>query len=169
MLLVVAGLALSFAAHAGLSVSGTQLRESNGNTVVLRGVNLPHAWYASRTDAALAAIAATGANSVRVVLSSGYRWNRTPEAEVARIIARCKSLGLIAVLEVHDTTGYGEDGAAAGLSHATAYWTSIRKALIGNEDHVIINIGNEPFGNQLSASEWVNGMQRRSPRCARPG
>ncbi|MBB5769443.1 mannan endo-1,4-beta-mannosidase [Xanthomonas arboricola] len=157
MLLVVAGLALSSAAHAGLSVSGTQLRESNGNTVVLRGVNLPHAWYASRTDAALAAIAATGANSVRVVLSSGYRWNRTPEADVARIIARCKSLGLIAVLEVHDTTGYGEDGAAASLSHATAYWTSIRKALIGNEDHVIINIGNEPFGNQLSASEWVNG------------
>ncbi|MCC4617690.1 glycoside hydrolase family 5 protein [Xanthomonas campestris pv. asclepiadis] len=156
-LLVVAGLALSSAAHAGLSVSGTQLRESNGNTVVLRGVNLPHAWYASRTDAALAAIAATGANSVRVVLSSGYRWNRTPEAEVARIIARCKSLGLIAVLEVHDTTGYGEDGAAAGLSHATAYWTNIRKALIGNEDQVIINIGNEPFGNQLSASEWVNG------------
>ncbi|MBB4729728.1 mannan endo-1,4-beta-mannosidase [Xanthomonas arboricola] len=157
MLLVVAGLAVSSAAHAGLSVSGTQLRESNGNTVVLRGVNLPHAWYASRTDAALAAIAATGANSVRVVLSSGYRWNRTPEAEVSRIIARCKSLGLIAVLEVHDTTGYGEDGAAAGLAHATAYWTSIRKALIGNEDQVIINIGNEPFGNQLSASEWVNG------------
>ncbi|PPU38159.1 glycoside hydrolase family 5 protein [Xanthomonas arboricola] len=157
MLLVVAGLALSSAAHAGLSVSGTQLRESNGSAVVLRGVNLPHAWYASRSDAALAAIAATGANSVRVVLSSGYRWNRTPEAEVARIIARCKSLGLIAVLEVHDTTGYGEDGAAAGLANATEYWTSIRKALIGNEDQVIINIGNEPFGNQLSASEWVNG------------
>ncbi|MCE4303244.1 glycoside hydrolase family 5 protein [Xanthomonas hortorum] len=157
MLLITAGLALSSAAHAGLSVSGTQLRESNGNALVLRGVNLPHAWYTSRTDAALVAIAATGANSVRVVLSSGYRWNRTPEAEVARIIARCKSLGLIAVLEVHDTTGYGEDGAAAGLAHATAYWTSIRKALIGNEDHVIINIGNEPFGNRLSASEWVNG------------
>ncbi|CAD0325066.1 cellulase family glycosylhydrolase [Xanthomonas hortorum pv. gardneri] len=157
MLLITAGLALSSAAHAGLSVSGTRLRESNGNALVLRGVNLPHAWYTSRTDAALVAIAATGANSVRVVLSSGYRWNRTPEAEVARIIARCKSLGLIAVLEVHDTTGYGEDGAAAGLAHATAYWTSIRKALIGNEDHVIINIGNEPFGNRLSASEWVNG------------
>ncbi|MCE4361452.1 glycoside hydrolase family 5 protein [Xanthomonas hortorum] len=157
MLLITAGLALSSAAHAGLSVSGTQLRESNGNALVLRGVNLPHAWYTSRTDAALVAIAATGSNSVRVVLSSGYRWNRTPEAEVARIIARCKSLGLIAVLEVHDTTGYGEDGAAAGLAHATAYWTSIRKALIGNEDHVIINIGNEPFGNRLSASEWVNG------------
>ncbi|PPU08142.1 glycoside hydrolase family 5 protein [Xanthomonas arboricola] len=169
MLLVVAGLALSSAAHAGLSVSGAQLRESNGNTVVLRGVNLPHAWYASRTDAALAAIAATGANSVRVVLSSGYRWNRTPEADVVRIIARCKSLGLIAVLEVHDTTGYGEDGAAAGLPQATAYWTSIRKALIGNEDHVIINIGNEPFGNQLSASEWVNGHATAIAALRKPG
>ncbi|MBB4132610.1 cellulase family glycosylhydrolase [Xanthomonas sp. 3075] len=157
MLLVMAGLLLSSAAQAGLSVSGTQLREANGSALVLRGVNLPHAWYAGRTDAALAAIAATGANSVRVVLSSGHRWSRTPEAEVARIIARCKNLGLIAVLEVHDTTGYGEEGAAGNLANAAAYWTSIRKALIGNENHVIINIGNEPFGNQLSASEWVNG------------
>lgn len=156
-LLVVAGLAASSAAHAGLTVSGTQLRESNGNALVLRGVNLPHAWYAGRTDAALAAIAATGANSVRVVLSSGYRWTRTPEADVARIIARCKSLGLIAVLEVHDTTGYGEDTAAANLVNATNYWVGIRKALIGNEDHVVINIANEPFGNSLAASEWVNG------------
>ncbi|KPL48088.1 beta-mannosidase [Xanthomonas axonopodis] len=156
-LLVAAGLALSSAAHAGLTVSGTQLRESNGNALVLRGVNLPHAWYAGRTDAALAAIAATGANSVRVVLSSGYRWTRTPEADVARIIARCKSLGLIAVLEVHDTTGYGDDTAAANLVNATNYWVGIRKALIGNEDHVVINIANEPFGNSLTASEWVNG------------
>ncbi|WP_372383409.1 glycoside hydrolase family 5 protein [Xanthomonas sp. NCPPB 1068] len=159
-LLLMAGLALASAAHAGLSVSGTQLRESNGNALVLRGINLPHAWFADRTDAALAQIAATGANSVRVVLSSGHRWNRTPEAEVARIIARCKSLGLIAVLEVHDTTGYGEDGAAGTLADAATYWTSIRGALVGQENYVIINVGNEPYGNRLSASEWVNGHAR---------
>ncbi|WP_115562093.1 glycoside hydrolase family 5 protein [Xanthomonas arboricola] len=160
LVLLVAGLALASAAHAGLSVSGTQLRETNGNTLVLRGINLPHAWFADRTDAALAQIAATGANSVRVVLSSGHRWNRTPEAEVARIIARCKALGLIAVLEVHDTTGYGEDGAAGTLADAANYWTSVRGALVGQENYVILNIGNEPFGNRLSASEWVNGHAR---------
>jgi len=157
MFLVIAGFALSSAAHAGLTVSGTQLLESNGDALVLRGVNLPYAWYAGRSNAALVAIAATGANSVRIVLSSGYRWRRTSEADVARIIASCKRLGLIAVLEVHDTTGYGEDSAAADLVNATNYWVSIRKALIGNEDHVVINIANEPFGNSLSASEWVNG------------
>ena len=59
--------------------------------------------------------------------------------------------------EVHDTTGYGEDGAAGSLANAASYWTSVRTALVGQEDYVIINIGNEPFGNQLSASEWVNG------------
>ncbi|MCD0258758.1 glycoside hydrolase family 5 protein [Xanthomonas melonis] len=158
--LLVAGLALTSLAHAGLSVSGTQLRESNGSALVLRGINLPHAWFADRTDTALAQIAATGANSVRVVLSSGHRWNRTPEAELARIIARCKSLGLIAVLEVHDTTGYGEEGAAGSLANAASYWTSVRGALVGQEDYVIINIGNEPFGNRLSASEWVTGHAR---------
>ncbi|MCF6036279.1 glycoside hydrolase family 5 protein, partial [Xanthomonas perforans] len=34
MLLVMAGLSLPSAAHAGLTVSGTQLRESNGNVLV---------------------------------------------------------------------------------------------------------------------------------------
>lgn len=67
LVLILAGLVLASSAHAGLSVSGTQLKESNGNTLILRGINLPHAWFADRTDAALAQIAATGANSVRVV------------------------------------------------------------------------------------------------------
>ncbi|KAB7766483.1 cellulase family glycosylhydrolase [Xanthomonas maliensis] len=157
LVLLVAGCLAAFAAQAGLGVSGTAVREADGSVLLLRGVNLPHAWYADRSDAALAAIAATGANSVRIVLSSGYRWTRTPETEVTRLIERCKQLGLIAVLEVHDTTGYGEDTAAGSLAQAAAYWTSIRKALIGQEDYVILNIGNEPFGNRLSASEWVTG------------
>ncbi|MFC3656825.1 cellulase family glycosylhydrolase [Xanthomonas hyacinthi] len=157
LLLCAGGMAVAGSAVAGIHVSGAQLKEGNGTPLVLRGVNLPHAWYPDRSLATIDAIAGEGANSVRVVLSSGARWKRTPLSQVADIIARCKRAGLIAVLEVHDTTGYGEDGAAASLNNAADYWVSIRNALIGQEDYVIVNIGNEPFGNRFTPSEWVNG------------
>ncbi|ACE84673.1 cellulase family glycosylhydrolase [Cellvibrio japonicus] len=142
-------------ASAGFYVSGKQLREGNGNNFIMRGVNLPHAWFPDRTNQALADISATGANSVRVVLSNGRLWSRTPESQVASIISQAKARQLITVLEVHDTTGYGEQTAAT-LSEAVDYWIAIRNALIGQEDYVIINIGNEPFGNGQSASTWLN-------------
>ena len=95
-------------------------------------------------------------NSVRVVLSNGYRWTKIPASEVANIISLSRSLGFKAIiLEVHDTTGYGEDGAACSLAQAVEYWKEIKSVLDGNEDFVIINIGNEPYGNN-NYQNWVN-------------
>jgi mannan endo-1,4-beta-mannosidase len=89
----------------GFSTRGTDLLDANGNVFVMRGVNHPHAWFASRTNQALTDIAATGSNTVRVVLADGGQWTRTPASEVRNIINRCKELGMIAVLEIHDATG----------------------------------------------------------------
>jgi GH35 family endo-1,4-beta-xylanase len=141
----------------GLHVSGKQLLESNGNAFVMRGINVPHAWYPDNTASALNDIAQTGANSVRIVLASGERWSETSESEVSNLIEQAKANNLIAVLEVHDTTGYGEQSGAATLSQAVDYWKSIKAALIGQEDYTVINIGNEPFGNGQSASAWIDG------------
>jgi mannan endo-1,4-beta-mannosidase len=141
----------------GLHVSGRQLLESNGNAFVMRGINVPHAWYQDRTASSLSDIANTGANSVRIVLASGERWSQTSEAEVSNLIEQAKANKLIAVLEVHDTTGYGEESGAATLSQAVDYWKSIKGALIGQEDYVVVNIGNEPLGNDQPASAWVDG------------
>ena len=60
---------------------------------------------------------------------------------------------MIAVLEVHDSTGWTESTAAVTISNAVAYWTSsdIRAAINGQENFVIINIANEPFGNTTTA------------------
>ncbi|GGZ24615.1 beta-mannosidase [Streptomyces nitrosporeus] len=152
-LAAVAGLLLSLTgmgqvAHAatGLHVSDGRLLEGNGNDFVMRGVNHAHTWYPERTGA-LADIKEKGANTVRVVLSSGDRWTRTSASEVSGIVAECRKNRLICVLEVHDTTGYGEDGAAATLDEAVDYWTGIRSVLEGQENHVVINLGNEPYGN----------------------
>ncbi|MFF9202638.1 cellulase family glycosylhydrolase [Streptomyces sp. NPDC014986] len=142
-------LALTPPAHAaptGFRVENGRLLEASGNDFVMRGVNHAHTWYADRIGS-LAHIKAKGANTVRVVLSSGDRWTRNDAADVANVVAQCKQNRLICVLEVHDTTGYGEQSGAVTLSRAADYWIGVRSALAGQEDYVIVNIGNEPYGN----------------------
>ncbi|EFL42750.1 cellulase family glycosylhydrolase [Streptomyces griseoflavus] len=134
------------AAPSGFRVQNGRLLEASGNDFVMRGVNHAHTWYADRISS-LAHIKAKGANTVRVVLSSGDRWTRNDTADVANVVAQCKQNRLICVLEVHDTTGYGEQSGAVTLSRAADYWIGVQSALAGQEDHVIVNIGNEPHGN----------------------
>jgi mannan endo-1,4-beta-mannosidase len=145
-------------AFAGWSVSGSQILDPNGNTFVFRGVNHAHAWYPDRLNQSLRDIAATGANSVRVVLANGTQWTRTSGADVTNIINQCKANKLVCVLEVHDSTGYGESSAATHISRATEYWLSsdIKAAITGQEDYAIVNIANEPFGNNTSASTYTS-------------
>jgi mannan endo-1,4-beta-mannosidase len=158
---VLLGLLLSFltlttpahAAPTGFRVENGRLLEASGNDFVMRGVNHAHTWYPDRISS-LAHIKAKGANTVRVVLSSGDRWTRNDTADVANVVAQCKQNRLICVLEVHDTTGYGEQSGAVTLSRAADYWISVQSALTGQEDYVIVNIGNEPYGN-TNYSAWT--------------
>lgn len=147
-------------AAVGLHISGTDVVEANGQPFVMRGVNHPHVWFTNQTDS-FADIKALGANTVRVVLGSGQRWG--PSTDVANVVSLCKENRLICVLEVHDTTGFGEEGAAASLDEAVDYWISQKSALVGEENYVVINIGNEPIGNN-DASQWIdattNAIQR---------
>jgi mannan endo-1,4-beta-mannosidase len=161
----IAGLALvsslmAAQAFAGWTVSGTQVRDPNGNNFIYRGINHPHSWYTSRLTQSLKDIAATGANSVRVVLSNGTQPGavRNNGADVTNVIAQCKANKLVCVLEVHDSTGYGDNANATNISVAAAYWVSsdIKAAITGQENFVIVNIANEPTGNAVSTTTYVN-------------
>jgi hypothetical protein len=132
----------------GFYINGRYLLDANGNNFVMRGINHPHNWYPDETGS-LADIKARGANTVRVVLSSGKLWPKNSTADVANVINLCKASKLICVLEVHDTTGYGEDAEAASLAEAVIYWKEIKSVLIGQEAYVIINLGNEPYGKSM--------------------
>ncbi|MER7053297.1 cellulase family glycosylhydrolase [Streptomyces sp. NPDC000351] len=145
------------AAPTGIRVSDGRVVEANGNQFVMRGVNHAYTWYPDRTSS-IADIAAKGANTVRVVLSSGDRWTRTSASEVSSLIGQCKDNKVICVLEVHDTTGYGEDGAATTLDKAADYWIGVKSALQGQEDYVVVNIGNEPFGNN-NYTAWTDATK----------
>jgi mannan endo-1,4-beta-mannosidase len=141
-------------AHAatGLHISGRNIVEANGSTFVMRGINHMHTWYAGQTGS-FADIKATGANTVRVVLSGG-RWTANTAADVTNVINLCKANKLICVLENHDTTGYGEDTAAYSLDQAVDYWIGLKSVLVGQENYVVVNIGNEPIGN-TNPGQWT--------------
>jgi mannan endo-1,4-beta-mannosidase len=143
-------------AATGFQISGRNLLDANGNNFIMRGISHAHVWYPNETSS-FANIKAAGANTVRVVLGGG-RWGPSSATDVANVIQLCKTNKLICVLENHDTTGYGEDGAATSLAQAVSYWQSIQSVLTGQEAYVIINIGNEPYGN-TNASGWIEATR----------
>ncbi|MEV5885295.1 cellulase family glycosylhydrolase [Streptomyces sp. NPDC052020] len=144
----------------GFRVADGRLVDASGEDFVLRGVNHAHAWYPTRTPQALRDIKALGANSVRVVLATGDRWTRNDTADVAAVVSQCRQNRLVCVLEAHDTTGYGEQAGAVTLARAVDYWISVADAVKGQEKYVILNIGNEPYGNGDSgATPWTAGTK----------
>ncbi|GAB2442681.1 hypothetical protein GCM10027187_00440 [Streptosporangium sandarakinum] len=156
-------------AHAatGLHVSGTKILEGNGTPFVMRGTSHAHTWYPSQT-ASFAGIKSLGSNTVRVVLSGG-RWTPNTASDVADVVSLCKQNKLICVLENHDTTGYGEQSGAYTLDQAVDYWISVKSAVAGQEDHVVINIGNEPFGNNATTPGWTQATSAAIKRMRDAG
>lgn len=143
-------------ALAGFRIQDGYLIDNNGSPFIMRGINLPHVWYPQKTTQAISDIAIMGANTVRLVLGNGEQWGPTPATEVTEIIKQLKKHKMIGILEIHDCTGYGEKAGAAAISTAVDYWLSIQDILKGEEDYVIINIANEPLGNNVATSTWAN-------------
>ena len=149
--------AISLPAHAdsGFRVADGRLVDAAGNDFVMRGVSHAHTWF-THQDQSISDISALGANAVRVVLSSGDRWDENSASDVAAVVADCKANQVICMLEVHDTTGYGEESEAATLDQAVDYWLRIQDAVQGEEDYVLVNIGNEPYGNDEATNQgWA--------------
>ncbi len=149
-------------AAAGFYVSNGKLVDPNGVPFLFQGINYPFSWYDSSkrpTSNDFAAMRAKGANNVRIVLSSGCRgWHKSSAAEVSSLINMAKANKMVAVLEVHDTTGYGEDGGACTLDNAANYWLEVKSALVGQEAYAIVNIGNEPWGNN-NPGGWIGATK----------
>ncbi|MGW4942054.1 cellulase family glycosylhydrolase [Actinoplanes sp. NPDC004185] len=137
-------------AATGFSISNGRLLDANGNDFVMRGVNHAYAWYKER-NSSFADIKRTGANTVRVVLDLNVS-----AGEITTIINLCRTNRLICMLEIHNTTGYGDSGGGnATLAQAADFWVSRRSVLVGQERYVLINIGNEPLGNN-NAGNWTS-------------
>ncbi|GAB1820791.1 cellulase family glycosylhydrolase [Herbidospora sp. RD11066] len=154
-------------AAVGLRVSGRNIVEANGSVFVIRGTSHAHTWYTNQTSS-IAAIKAKGANAVRIVLSGG-RWPANGTADVANVISLCKASKLICILENHDTTGFGEQSGSVSLDTAVNYWISLQSVLTGEENNVIINIGNEPIGNNAVTPGWTQATSAAIQRMRSAG
>ncbi len=140
----------------GFYLKDGQILESNGSLFIPRGINYSYAWQRTTLNATIPAIANTGANCVRIGLSNGKRWNKCTSSDVQSIISLCKTNKLIAVVQIHDCTGYAEQSGSVALSTAVDYWKEIKSVLIGQEKYVIINIANEPLGNDAAVNDWAS-------------
>ena len=149
----------------GFNVSGNKLYDATGTPFVMRGINHAHSWFKSDSATAIPAIAATGANTVRIVLSDGSQYTKDDINTVRNLITLAEQNDLIAVLEVHDATGKDD---TASLNSAVDYWISIKDALIGKEDKVIINIANEWYGTWNGAN-WADAYKQAIPKLRNAG
>ncbi|MBZ4683109.1 MAG: beta-mannosidase [Fusobacteriales bacterium] len=140
----------------GFYIENGKIFDAKGYNFIMRGINHAHTWFPDKLDSTLKNISDTNANTVRIVLSNGQKWTKTSKDELKTIINKIKLNHLIGILEVHDTTGYGEDSSAASLQSAVNYWIEMKDILIGEEKYIFINIGNEPFGNGISDTTWIN-------------
>ncbi|WP_157884348.1 cellulase family glycosylhydrolase [Paraglaciecola hydrolytica] len=140
--------------HAGFSVKGAAVMDGKGQPFVISGFNVTHAWLPQNTPVAINAAAAYGANTIRLVLSNGHIWRKTSIDEVLAIITQAKSLGIVTMLEVHETTGFGANSAAISIAEVMPYWLSLVDVLKGSEDYVMINIGNEPVHGEGELANW---------------
>lgn len=143
----------------GLAVRGNQLYTACGDTLVMRGVNMPWAWYKSTGMGQLNAIGRTGANAVRIVLADGDQWPATPVEEVAFLVEECRKYGMVAILEAHDATG---NDSTEALLRAAHYFAGLSTYLSGTENFVIINIANEwmkDCNDSLWASSYAQAIE----------
>ena len=137
-------LLISFINNQGIHVQGSKLLDAYGKEFIFRGVNLAHAWYTDKTEFSMVEISALGANSARIVLACGAKWDKTPYSEVQNIAKWCEKYGLICVLELHDFTGSNK--ASDITETALNYWVEMKDLLNSYKKYIIINIANEWIG-----------------------
>ncbi len=149
----------------GFKVDGTKLIDAKGNEFVMRGINHAHVWFKDQLETALDGIAATGANTVRVVLADGDQWEKTTAEDLERTIVECNERKMIAVVEVHDGCGMDK---RSYLDNAVSYWIEMKDVLTKYIDTAILNITNEWIG-EWNAEAWRDGYVEAIPKLREAG
>lgn len=158
---------VAFSQQTTLKVVGKNLTLTNGQNIILRGVNYPFiddgaldmtnpVSYKSRIDE----LAKTGANCIRIMwYTDGSHWRDRPadggtpgtmngyvnNGHLNNAVAYCITKNMIPILEIHNLTG--SDDWVAFENKAMNFWRSpaIRTLIENNKSKIIINLANE-FG-----------------------
>jgi endoglucanase len=174
-----------------ISISGNHFvngPNGTGGTIQLRGVNVSSSEYACAenfgydngeyTDATAAAIAAWGANAVRIPLNEDCWLNTNLPAgdpyggagyqnEIESFVSDLNAHGIYAILDLHWTAPGNqtalEQQPMPDMDHSPAFWTSVATAFKSNPA-VVFDLFNEPYdptdmrsggdGNASDAVTW---------------
>jgi endoglucanase len=172
-----------------ISISGNHFvngLNGTGRTIQLRGVDISSSEYAcvddygydngDYTDATAAAIAAWGANAVRIPLNEDCWLNTNLPAgdpyggagyqqEIESFVSDLNAHGIYAILDLHWTAPGNqtalEQQPMPDMDHSPAFWTSVATAFKSNPA-VVFDLFNEPYdptdqrsGSDLNAADAV--------------
>lgn len=136
------------AAAKGFSVSGSVLKDANGNAFIARGVNNPHAWYDTQAYDVLANLAGRKTNLIRVVWTMGGSPSRLDQ-----ILTAIEAQKMVSIVELHDGTGSND---TTVLQNMANYWAraDVVAILKKHERTIMVNIANEWGDNNMGALQW---------------
>jgi hypothetical protein len=137
------------------TVSGTQLRDANGNNFIIKGINVPTAWFANDVNSNIANIRnRTGSNCLRIVVTTS-----TSDAVWQTSVNNCIANRMIPMVELHDVTC----GTSISQIQSMANWWASKQSFLRQANiarYILINIANE-WGDwnmaQNSPTTWRDG------------
>ncbi len=144
----------------GFKISGTQLLDANGNNFVMKGVNVPLAWFVSDVNNNIANIKNnTGANCLRIVVTTS-----TSDNAWQTCVQNCINNKIVPMVELHDVTG---NNSASEVNRMANFWASKASFLTRPEiaRYVLINIANE-WGDWYMSATATGSVSRVTWRDA---
>ena len=115
-----------------------RLLDDNGNEFIMRGINIPLAWYSTEVLNSISKVRTnTNSNCVRIGLLRS-----TPDAVWQQAVQKCIDNNMIPMLELHDFTG----STNTNDPNTAAQWFASKASFLNRSDikkHILINICNE--------------------------
>jgi mannan endo-1,4-beta-mannosidase len=159
------------------SIQNGSLIDPSGKPFVIRGINVPFAYYFDQSFTAIDNVKATGFNSIRVVwCADNYQDNggrcqpkdfRTA-ADLDRVLTKITDMQLVTVFNLQNATGQNSTDA---LDAMTTYLLKddIKAVLMKHKENVIVNIANEWMGAWDKNRTWVDGYRSAIEKLRKAG
>jgi mannan endo-1,4-beta-mannosidase len=122
----------------GFIVAGTELHDANGTNFIIKGVNVPLAWFVTEVNSNIVNIRKnTNANTLRIVVQT-----TTKDSDWQTCVQNCINNKMIPMVELHDVTGSND---VTKLQAMADWWASKASFLTqpAIARYILVNIANE--------------------------
>ncbi|HYX38146.1 MAG TPA: cellulase family glycosylhydrolase [Oligoflexus sp.] len=149
------------------TIQNGNLVDPSGKTFILRGINIPFAYYFDQSFNAIENTKAMGFNSVRVVWCADNYQDPSgrcqtkdfrPAADLDRVLTKIIDQRMVPVFNLQNATG---QNTADSLQLMADYLIrdDIKAVLMKHKKNIIVNIANEWMGDWAKNRTWVDGYK----------